>query len=216
MIDKEFKVLDNGYVKLVDVMGSDEAIASTASISYGKEAAKNTKALIRHLMKNGHTTPFEMCELKFKVRVPMDCWRQWIRHRTANVNERSTRYTKALPLMQKATEWRTAGGKRLDKETIKELTEREKKLHDLLTEEYMFRLKCGVVKEQARKDLPLSQYTEAYWKMDLHNLLNFLRLRMHKDAQFEIRQYANIIGKKIVAKQFPLTWEAFSFFVFNS
>lgn len=215
-----YPVLDDGLIRVVDYMGSDEAIVQAARTSYGKGTKKvhEDRGLIRYLMRNYHTTPFEMCEIKLHVRVPMDHWRQWIRHRTANVNEYSTRYSEAQESVAKTApdKWRFQSGKNkqgssgyLPPEMGSGLSEVEKSLHDLLWKEYQRRLELGVAKEQARKDLCLSTYTEAYWKIDLHNLLHFLRLRMDPHAQEEIRSYATIIGKEIVSRWCPLTWEAF-------
>lgn len=215
-----YKVLDDGLVRMVDYMGSDDAIVQAARVSYGKGTKKvhEDRGLIRYLMRNYHTTPFEMCEVKLHVRVPMDHWRQWIRHRTANVNEYSTRYSEAIDSTAKTSPgaWRVQSGKNkqgsagyLTEQIGLGLSEGEARLHALLREEYEKRLSAGVAKEQARKDLPLSTYTEAYWKVDLHNLLHFLRLRMDAHAQEEIRAYANIIGKEFVARWCPITWEAF-------
>jgi thymidylate synthase (FAD) len=148
----------------------------------------------------------------------MDCWRQWIRHRTANVNEYSTRYSVAIDAAQRTppTAWREqASGNRqgsgglLDLIVGEELSRRESELQRNVRQVYEERLRSGVAREQARKDLPLSTYTEAYWKIDLHNLFHFLRLRMDLHAQFEIRSYANIIGYEIVSKWCPFAWEAF-------
>jgi thymidylate synthase (FAD) len=215
-----FKVLDDGFIRVVDYMGSDEAIVQAARVSYGKGTKKvnEDRGLIRYLMRHHHSTPFEMCEIKLHVRVPMDCWRQWIRHRTANVNEYSTRYSLAIDAAQKTepSDWRmqTLGNRQgstgvVSKASGKRLTEREAALQKLSRELYEDRIATGVAREQARKDLPLSTYTEAYWKVDLHNLLHFLALRMEAHAQFEIRSYANIIGHEIVKKWCPLTWEGF-------
>lgn len=215
-----FEVLDDGFIRVVDYMGSDESIVQAARVSYGKGTKKihEDRGLIRYLMRHRHTTPFEMCEIKFHIRVPMDCWRQWIRHRTANVNEYSTRYSIAIDSAQTTPddEWRfQAPGNRqgsagfVDKETGKALSEKEKELQKLTREVYQERLAKGIAREQARKDLPLSTYTEAYWKIDLHNLLHFLELRMDSHAQYEIRQYAEIMGKEILSKWCPITWEAF-------
>ena len=220
MIGETFKVLDKGHVRLVDVMGSDAAIVQAARVSYGKgtKTVNEDRGLIRFLMRHRHTTPFEMCELKFHVRVPMDCWRQWIRHRTASVNEYSTRYSEAIDDKQctHPKEWRVqsksnkqGSGEYLSEHDGSLLTGDEAEIHEVLTKTYQNRLTMGVAREQARKDLPLSTYTEAYWKTDLHNLFHFLSLRMDAHAQKEIRDYANIIGNEIVAKMFPLAWEAF-------
>lgn len=215
-----FNVLYDGFVRVIDYMGTDESIVQAARVSYGKGTKKvnEDRGLIRYLMRHRHTTPFEMCEIKLHVRVPMDCWRQWIRHRTANVNEYSTRYSEAIDAAQKTPSdaWRTqselnkqGSSEFLDIETGKRLSEREQELQQLAREVYEERLSLGVAREQARKDLPLSTYTEAYWKIDLHNLLHFLSLRMDKHAQIEIRTYANLIGNEIVSKWCPITWEAF-------
>jgi thymidylate synthase (FAD) len=215
-----FKVLDEGFVRVVDYMGSDESIVQAARVSYGKGTKKvsEDRGLIRYLLRHYHTTPFEMCELKLHVGVPMDCWRQWIRHRTANVNEYSTRYSEAIDATQTTpeSEWRlqsTANRQgsscNLDPAVGAELSAQEADLHRLSREVYNKRLEAGVAREQARKDLPLSTYTEAYWKIDLHDLFHFLRLRMDSHAQLEIRSYANVIGNEIVSRWCPIAWEAF-------
>ncbi|MCI0449241.1 MAG: FAD-dependent thymidylate synthase [Chlorobi bacterium] len=227
VLGKPFKVLDDGFVRLVDYMGSDESIVQSARVSYGKGTKKvhEDRGLIRYLMRNHHTTPFEMCEIKLHVRVPMDCWRQWIRHRTANVNEYSTRYSVAIDSAQTTPEdeWRfQAQGNRQGSAGFagtdegKTLSEKEHYLQKLAREVYEERLKSGIAREQARKDLPLSTYTEAYWKIDLHNLFHFLYLRMDPHAQSEIRKYAETIGSKIVAKWCPFAWEAFLDYRVNS
>ncbi|MBI5506505.1 MAG: FAD-dependent thymidylate synthase [Deltaproteobacteria bacterium] len=399
------KVLDDGFVRVVDYMGADESIVQAARVSYGRGTKKvhEDRGLIRYLMRHWHTTPFEMCDIKLHVRVPMDCWRQWIRHRTAclaegsevyfdveggadsrggqickrriedlweefhrggagkgemrvrhldesslridntrvvdvhkngrkpvfamvlqdgkrieatrdhrflfaqgwrtlaeatglaecgglatwnrgdhwvyvngieiaaapgleprprggshvyaklvriarfeyvgeretydvevegphhnfiangivthnSVNEYSTRYSIAIDASQRTgeREWRMqAGGNRqgsegfFDVATGRTLTAREAELQSLARTVYQERLDLGVAREQARKDLPLSTYTEAYWKVNLHNLLHFLRLRMDPHAQDEIRDYARVIGEQIVARWCPITWEAF-------
>jgi thymidylate synthase (FAD) len=159
-----------------------------------------------------------MAELKFVVRVPMDCWRQWIRHRTASVNEYSTRYSLAIDSMQSThdDEWRSQAANNrqgsaglLSRSAGHSLTQSEQELQSLARRVYEERLAAGIAREQARKDLPLSTYTEAYWKIDLHNLLHFLALRMDSHAQLEIRRYAETIGQQIVQPLFPLVWEAF-------
>ena len=221
LIGKEFPVLDKGFVRLVDVMGDDSAIVQAARVSYGKgtKTRHEDEGLIRYLLRHRHTTPFEQCELKFHVKVPMDAWRQWIRHRTASVNEYSTRYSEAIDDKQttKPDEWRTQGkinkqgsGNFIDTHLLGEtLSYAEAKFHKEAETLYKARIDYGVAREQARKDLPLSTYTMAYWKIDLHNLLHFLSLRMDSHAQLEIRSYANVIGYDIVAELFPMTWNAF-------
>jgi thymidylate synthase (FAD) len=217
---KKFPVLDDGFVCLVDVMGDDQAIVEAARVSYGEGTRRvsDDRNLIRYLLRHYHTTPFEMVELKFLVRVPMDCWRQWIRHRTASVNEYSTRYSIAIDAAQAtpAEAWRLQSTSNrqgsegyLDVEVGKRLSVEEAELHQQARQIYQRRLERGVAREQARKDLPLSTYTQAYWKIDLHNLLHFLELRMESHAQQEISQYAHTMGREIVQPLFPLVWEAF-------
>lgn len=223
----KFKVLDDGFVCLVDVMGDDSSVAQAARVSYGSgtKQVNDDRGLIRYLMRHRHTTPFEMCELKFLVRVPMDTWRQWVRHRTANINEYSTRYSEAIDSQQqtKSENWRlqTSSNRQgsdgyLDTDTGAELSHREYLFHEKARELYQHRLSLGIAREQARKDLPLSTYTEAYWKIDLHNLLHFLALRMDSHAQQEIREYATKIGTQIVQPLFPVVWEAFEDYVIDA
>lgn len=242
---KKFDVLDDGHVCLVDVMGDDYSIVEAARVSYGKGTSKKSddETLIRYLLRHRHTTPFEMAEIKIRVRVPMDCWRQWIRHRSANVNEYSTRYSEAIDEKQKTlpTDWRSqsdsnkqgSGGyitEWIDNDRAREikssldkdmhvgqyLSDQEKELHGTIASIYSDRLALGVAKEQARKDLPLSNYTEAYWKIDLHNLMHFLSLRMDSHAQQEIRDYATTIGYEIVKPLFPKVWKAFEDYRLNA
>ena len=256
---KKFQVLDDGFICLVDVMGEDSSVVQAARVSYGAgtKQVSDDRGLIRYLLRHRHTTPFEMAELKFLVRVPMDCWRQWIRHRTANVNEYSTRFSEAIDSQQKTApnEWRqqASSNKQGSDGTVTEwpedtvltdynerievqhappymmpiqltqpnvmpgdyLSEVEDRFHKVARDTYATRLKFGVAREQARKDLPLSTYTEAYWKIDLHNLLHFLSLRMDSHAQWEIRQYATIMGDQIIKPLFPLVWEAFEDYRLN-
>lgn len=236
---KKFPVLSDGFVALVDWMGTDASIAQAARVSYGAgtKTINDDRNLIRYLLRHEHTSPIEMCDLKLLVRVPMDVWRQWIRHRTASVNEYSTRYSIAIDSYNTTSsdQWRRQSqNKKQGSDGFVEdwpegrnyfssdgttptpgeyLTLQEQKLCDYAQSVYQERLAFGVSREQARKDLPLSTYTEAYWKMDLHNLLHFLKLRMAPAAQQEIRMYADVIGYEIVAKLFPATWEAFLDFV---
>jgi len=227
ILGKPFRVLNDGLVRVVDYMGSDESIVQAARVSYGAGTKKvhEDRGLIRYLMRHRHTTPFEMCEIKLHVRVPMDAWRQWIRHRTASVNEYSTRYSVAIDSAQKTPpgDWRIQSKKNrqgseeyLDETSGAELSEKETELQESARKLYEARLAAGVSREQARKDLPLSTYTEAYWKINLHNLLHFLRLRMDSHSQEEIRAYADVIGKEIVSRWCPITWEAFLDYSMNA
>jgi thymidylate synthase (FAD) len=221
------KVLDDGFVRVVDYMGTDESIVQAARVSYGKgtKTKSNDRELIRYLMRHKHTSPFEMCEIKFHIRVPMDTWRQWIRHRTANVNEYSTRYSVAVDSTYKtapdawrmqATVNKQGSGGFFDASAGEALTKKEAEIHQACVNEYKRRIEMGVAREQARKDLPLATYTEAYWKIDLGNLLHFLALRMEKKAQLEIRTYSELIGNEIVKKWCPFAWEAFTDYVLDT
>jgi thymidylate synthase (FAD) len=221
------KALDDGFVRVVDYMGTDESIVQAARVSYGKgtKTKSNDRELIRYLMRHKHTSPFEMCEIKFHIRVPMDTWRQWIRHRTANVNEYSTRYSVAIDSSYKTVpgEWRMQATNNkqgsagfFDAAAGEGLTKKEAEIHQLVVAEYKRRIEMGVAREQARKDLLLSTYTEAYWKIDLSNLLHFLALRMEKKAQLEIRTYSELIGNEIVKKWCPFAWEAFKDYVLDT
>ena len=216
----KFPILDDGFVCLVDAMGDDQAIVQAARVSYGEgtQRVSDDRTLIRYLLRHQHTTPLEMAEVKLLVRVPMDTWRQWIRHRAVSVNEYSTRYSIAIDACQTtpADAWRKQAASNrqgsegyFDEQTGSELTAEETQLQQSARKAYQNRLDRGVAREQARKDLPLSTYTEAYWKIDLHNLLHFLYLRMDVHAQLEIRQYAHTIGREIIEPLFPTVWEAF-------
>ena len=220
ILGQAFPVLDDGLVRVVDYMGDDAAVVQAARVSYGAGTKKSSddRGLIRYLLRHRHTTPFEMCSIKLHVRVPMDAWRQWIRHRTASVNETSTRYSIAIDSAQKtgpdqwriqATDNKQGSSGWLDTTAGAALTQAEADFQNEARRVYNERLEHGIAREQARKDLPLCTYTEAYWKMDLHNLLHFLALRMDPHAQKEIRDYATVIGEQIVSRWVPLTWEAF-------
>lgn len=227
LLGKTIPVLDDGFIRVVDYMGNDSSIVQAARVSYGAgtKQVSEDRGLIRYLLRHRHSTPFEMCEVKLHVRVPMDCWRQWIRHRTASVNEYSTRYSVAIDAARSTApdQWRSqsevnkqGSGAGIDQETGENLSREEAELHERCKQVYRNRLDHGVAREQARKDLPLATYTEAYWKVDLHNLLHFLALRMDEHAQYEIREYARLIGENIVSKWVPYTWEAFLDYRFNS
>ena len=220
ILGQVFPVLDDGFVRVVDYMGDDAAVVQAARVSYGAgtKQVSDDRGLIRYLLRHRHTTPFEMCELKLHVRVPMDAWRQWIRHRTASVNETSTRYSIAIDAAQRTPpdQWRLQAASNrqgsegaLDPAAGAALSAEEAELQDRIRAVYNARLERGIAREQARKDLPLCTYTEAYWKIDLHNLLHFLALRMDSHAQQEIRDYATVIGDEIAARWVPITWEAF-------
>lgn len=242
LIDKYFPVLDNGFVALKDYMGGDDAIVQAARVSYGKGTKKvrEDRGLIRYLLRQRHTSPLEQVELKFHIKIPMDAWRQFVRHRTLNVNEYSTRYSIAINSTQKTkpNEWRLqsknnkqgssgyldAGSNATILDSPENefdthgnrngfgLAKRERELHNLARQVYQERLDSGIAREQARKDLPLSTYTIVYVKNDLHNWFHFLKLRLDSHAQYEIRQYAKIIAG-IIKEICPLAWEAFEDYI---
>lgn len=223
----KFPVLNNGFIRVVDYMGNDAAICQAARCSYGAgtKSINEDRGLLRYLMRHRHTSPFEQASIKLHVRMPIMVMRQWVRHRTAKLNELSGRYS-IMPddrLQTAPTEWRTqsevnkqGSGGFIDAETGAQLSLEEAEFQKTAQAVYERRLAAGVAKEQARNDLPLSTYTEIYWVMDLHNLLHFLSLRMDSHAQKEIRDYATIIGEQIVAKWVPLVWEAFQDYRLNS
>lgn len=218
----------HGFIGLVDVMGDDMAVVHAARVSYGAEEEDREESfdrhLLRYLMRHRHTTPTEQCEMKFIVQVPMDVWRQWIRHRTASVNEYSTRYTKAIDMraITGSDQWRlqAASSKQGSDGFVlgdigRALTDEEAMLHAHSQTVYEGRLAQGVAKEQARKDLPLSTYTRAYWKCDLHNIFHFLGLRLDPHAQLEIREFAQAMAY-FVKLYFPWSYEAFEDYYLNA
>lgn len=219
MLDKKIPVLDHGYVVLLDYMGNDEAICEAARISYGDGTKKvnDDRNLIRYLLKNNHSSPFEQCEIKFGIKMPIYIMRQWVRHRTSNLNEVSGRYSIIKDEMQLTPVncWRKQSKSNkqgsegfIASEVGKDISQAEESLLRQAMSEYRARLASGVAREQARKDLPLSTYTEIFWKIDLRNLLHFLRLRLDPHAQLEIRLYAEVLAN-IVRAWVPFTWSAF-------
>jgi len=226
ILDKEFKCLNAGFVRLIDYMGSDESIVQAARVSYGKgtKTPSEDRILLRYLMRHRHTTPFEMVELKFHVKLPIFVARQWIRHRTANVNELSGRYSimkdEFFVPSEESIKAQTTKNKQGRGEEEVPLELRRKVLDTILSDQqlnynhYQEFLKDDIAREIARINLPLSLYTQWYWKIDLHNLLHFLRLRIDKQAQYEIRVYAETIAR-IVERITPLAWEAFEDYILN-
>ena len=224
-------ILDHGFIRVVDYMGNDTSIVQAARVSYGKGTKKvNTDAgLIKYLMRHWHSTPFEMCEIKYHVKLPIFIARQWIRHRTANVNEYSARYSILdkefyLPqqehLAAQSQINRQGRGDTLKGEQAKQVLDLLKKdaeqtynnYEKMLNERYDGRIvdenKVGLARELARMNLTLNTYTQWYWKTDLLNLMNFLRLRADDHAQYEIRAYADAMLDTL-KKWVPTTYEAF-------
>jgi len=250
------KCLDHGFVELVDVMGDDQAILQAARVSYQRDKQEpdeaKDRALIRYLYRNRHTTPFEMCEFKFHCQMPIFVARQWIRHRTASVNEVSARYSmlpdifytplpKEMGFQSKTNKQGSAEpipqaiaikiaeamlddaktaflhyheylGQQVPK-TQPDEQETERALHP--NDTYELSQGGGLARELARINLPLSAYTRWYWKIDLHNLLHFLGLRLDKHAQYEIRVFAEAMASFVKARC-PLAWEAFEDFKLNA
>lgn len=211
----KYEVLDSGYVELIDVMGSDESIAKIAGISYGEETLDESKMenRIRFMMSHGHTSPFEFAEMVFKIKCPIYVARQWMRHRTASILERSQRYSDALEV-QDVKEWEIRGDGIDDKFMEKSSSEMLDSTN-ASRKDYAGLVESGVKKEQARVVLPLATYTEFYWKMDLHNLFHFLKLRLNPSAQEEIRAYAKAIFE-IVSHVFPISAKHFDNSVLKS
>lgn len=214
----EFKVLDKGLVKLIDFMGTDTDIVDAARVSYEPSMHKSSdEGLIRYLYRHKHTTPFEMCEVKLYLKMPVFVARQWIRHRTANINEYSGRYSVIKdefyipPTIRSQSKSNKQGsGDVIDPETfLLKLLEEWNDTPELAFEQYNHLLEYDVAREQARIHLPLSMYTEFYWKVDLHNLLHFLKLRTDPHAQEEIRVFANAI-EEIVQHLYPMAHKAWT------
>ena len=228
---KPIEVLDHGFIRVIDYMGDDSSIVQSARVSYGKGTKKisNDKGLIKYLMRHRHSTPFEMCEIKFHIKLPIFIARQWIRHRTANVNEYSARYSILdkefyIPsaenlAAQSAINNQGRGDALTDDEAsnviqiLKKDAEQTYSNYETLLNEssegnIIDESKSGIARELARMNLTLNTYTQWYWKIDLNNLLHFLALRADDHAQYEIRVYADAM-LDIVKKWVPLTYEAF-------
>ncbi|MFO7179562.1 MAG: FAD-dependent thymidylate synthase [Pseudomonadota bacterium] len=219
LLGRYFRVLDHGFVALVDYMGTDECVERAARVSYGygTRRTSQTRGLLRYLRRHSHTTPSEMVELKFHCCMPMFVARQWIRHRTANVNEYSGRYS-LIPMVfytppreqlqsQSKTNNQGRSGVPLPDATYAEAERRWKEIRSLARSAYEWMTGENMARELARIDLPLSTYTQWYWKIDLHNLMHFLRLRVDAHAQWEIQAYGRVMAGML--KQIaPLSYEA--------
>ena len=231
--------LDHGFIRLVDYMGDDGAIVQAARVSYGTGTRRlsDDRGLIRYLMRHRHTTPFEMCELKLHVKLPIFVARQWIRHRTANVNEYSARYSILDREFYVPTSDVIASQSDLNRQGRGDIlsTQEAERVQLLLQEDahraydhYLELLnenasgdtlhpgRHGLARELARINLSLNYYTQWYWKVDLHNLLNFLQLRADPHAQYEIRVYAEAIVEQILKPWVPLVYEAFCDYRLNA
>ncbi|MBU1634958.1 FAD-dependent thymidylate synthase [bacterium] len=227
LLDKEFKVLDKGFVRLVDYLGGDDRIVQAARVSYagGTKTVREDKALIDYLISHEHTSPFEQVVLTFHCKMPVFVARQWIRHRTARLNEISGRYSVMVdefynPEKEQVLYQSKSNRQGRDTEEVPEHL-KEKVLDILISgqntayDDYQKLIDEGIARELSRINLPLSLYTQWYWQIDLSNLFHFLKLRMDCHAQWEIRQYAGIMADitKAVA---PMAYEAFETHVLNS
>ena len=214
-----YPVLDHGFVSLIDYMGTDESIERAARVSYGYGTRKRsqTRGLIRYLRRHLHTTPSEMVELKFHCAMPIFVARQWIRHRTASVNEYSGRYS-LMPLLfyrpapeqvaaQTAANRQGREGESVDEATYEEAVRRWEEARETAADAYRWMLAEDVARELARIVLPLSTYTQWYWKIDLHNLIHFLTLRVDPHAQWEIREFGCVMAG-LLKRVAPLSYEA--------
>jgi thymidylate synthase (FAD) len=217
-------VLDHGFIRVIDYMGDDAAICQAARVSYGKgtKSVQNDEGLIRYLMRHWHSTPFEMCEIKLHVKLPVFVARQWIRHRTANVNEYSARYSildrefyipEVQHLAAQSVINNQGRGDALSGEeaarVLNYLKDDAARCYDHYAEMISDEGQQGLARELARMNLPANIYTQWYWKVDLHNLFHFLRLRADAHAQYEIRVYAEEICK-VVADWVPAAYAAFA------
>jgi len=228
---KPIKVLDHGFIRVIDYMGDDASIVQAARVSYGKGTKKvnEDSGLINYLMRHRHTTPFEMCEIKFHIKMPIFVARQWIRHRTANVNEYSARYSVMdkefyIPapenLAAQSQSNKQGRGNLVEGAEAQRVFELLKKDSEQVYDHYIEMLNedekgnvlneanQGLARELARMNLSLNYYTQWYWKVDLHNLMHFLSLRADSHAQYEIRVYAEIM-LDILKLWLPVTYKAF-------
>ena len=219
LLGRYFPVLDHGFVALVDYMGTDACIERAARVSYGYGTRKTsqTRGLLRYLRRHKHTTPSEMVELKFHCCMPMFIARQWIRHRTANVNEYSGRYslvpmlfyTPSAEQLQTQSKKNNQGrsGEAADPRIYEEALQRWQDIRKRSSSAYEWMAGEELARELARIDLPLSTYTQWYWKIDLHNLLHFLTLRVDTHAQWEIQEYGRVMAG-MLERVAPLSYEA--------
>lgn len=226
ILNQEFKILDYGFVKLIDVMGNDTSIVQSARVSTGKssKSPEEDRTLIRYLMRHHHTSPFEMVETKWIIKLPIFVARQWIRHRTASVNEVSGRYSILNNEFYTPEKDRIRGKGKINKQSSEGEVEDIFKINWLNSIDEMYSKDAdlynmansfGISNELARISLPVSTYTSWVWKIDLHNLLHFLKLRLDPHAQYEIRVYAEKIAE-ILKEIVPVTYEAFEDYILNA
>lgn len=224
IIRKIFPVQNLGHVRVIDYMGNDNAICQMARVSYGEgtKSVNEDRGLIRYLMEHKHTSPFEGCVIKLHLKMPIFVARQWVRHRTAAMNEYSLRYSEMkdefyVPALDEI-QLQSTTNKQGSEDGLNENVQKGfQSVTDGLNTEafarYQEALDEGIAREMARINLPLTSYTEFYWEMNLHNLLHFLRLRCDSHAQKQIRDYADVILHEIVKHWVPVTYEAFNDFI---
>ncbi|MBT3416722.1 FAD-dependent thymidylate synthase [Candidatus Woesearchaeota archaeon] len=227
IIGKEYKCLDNGFVRLIDYMGDDAAIVQAARVSYGKgtKSTSEDEKLLRYMMRNGHSSPFEMVELKFHAKMPIFVARQWIRYRTANINEYSMRYSEPMaeayvPKLEDIRLQSTTNKQGGSKKKLEDITQQE--IKDNIENHNIESFKLyntfngqDIARELARTVLPVGTYTEWYWKNDLRNTFHFLNQRLDAHAQPEIKVYAESIAK-IVKKIVPIAYSSFEDYILNA
>ena len=226
LLDQEIKVLDKGFVRLVDYMGGDQRIVQAARVSYGEgtKSVRQDRALIHYLIKHWHTSPFEQVQLTFHCKMPIFIARQWIRHRTARLNEISGRYSimkdefyvpEPSQISFQSSNNKQGRADSLPLEEAMKIIEQMENDQREAYSEYTGMIDKGVARELARTNLPVSLYTEWYWQIDLHNLFHFIRLRIDPHAQYEIRVYAEALAQcaKAVA---PFAYEAFEEHILGS
>lgn len=222
-INERMTILDKGYIELLETMGSDTSIAESARVSTQSDG-KDNRRLIRRLMQDGHTSPFEMAELKFRIKAPVFVFRQMFRHRTANLNEQSLRYTESecefyVPnlarLQEQSADNRQGSGGVLIYGNAQKCLDIISNSHDNSTINYETLLRLDLTRELARNVLSVDLYSSADWKIDLHNLFHLLKLRTHPHAQWELQQYAIAI-ENIVKELYPLSYEAWFDYVKES
>lgn len=218
--------LDKGFVGLIDTMGSDESIEASARISYGKgtRQSSETKQLLRYLMRHHHTSPFEMAEVQFMLKIPIFVMRQLVRQRTANLNEYSARYSEMtdefyLPepsrLQEQSKNNKQGSGNTIDTDAAKKVDDAIKFVSNSAYLNYQLCLENGLARELSRIVLPVSNYTELYWKCDLNNFFKFLRLRLDPHAQWEIQELARLMYE-LVKPLFPISCQAFEDYQLNA
>jgi len=226
ILGQEFKLLDHGFVRVVDYMGNDSSVVQGARVSYGAGTKKVSEdvGLINYLMRHFHSTPFELCEIKFHIKCPIFVARQWLRHRSVSANEYSARYSIVdnqyyVPEIDKISVQSASNkqgrGEIVDDERAKIVQDTIKEIAENSYNEYNEMLEDGIAREIARVCLPLNFYTEFYWKINLHNLMHFLKLRADSHAQYEIRVYA-LKMMEIMKLWVPHTYDAFMDYKINA